>query len=119
VIFKAFKLVTDAIGLEFREVLLQHQRQPETVVHVGSLLETTGALEPIRGVIVRRSGDPSDVMVGVEDYSFLTVLSTDQLQTVIVNKDCGGATLASVGLHGLFNGVNQWGTVLTISRGLN
>ena len=67
---------------------------------------------------MRRSSDPSDVVVSVEGYSFLMVLGTDQLQTVIVDKDCGSATLTGVGLHSLFDGVNRWGAVSMISKTL-
>lgn len=76
----------------------------------------TGTFEAIQSTVVRRSSDPSDVVVSVEGYSFLTVLGTDQLQTIIMNKDCGSATLTGVGLHSLFDGVNRWGTVSMISK---
>jgi hypothetical protein len=38
------------------------------------------------------------------------------LQTVVVNEDRGGAALPSVGLHGLFDGVNRQSTMLVISE---
>lgn len=88
-------------------MFLQYQRQPKTVVHVGSLLESTGTLEAIRSVVVGRSSNPSDVVIRVEGDTLFTVLSADQLQTVVVDKDRRGATLTSVALHGLLDGVNR------------
>ena len=65
---------------------------------------------------MRRSSNPSDVVVRVEGDALFTVLSADQLQTVVVNKDCGGATLTSVSLHGLLDRINRQGTVIPISK---
>ena len=55
---------------------------------------------------MRRSSDPSDVVVSVEGYAFFAVLGANQLQTIVVNKDRGCATLPSVGLHRLFDRVD-------------
>ena len=65
---------------------------------------------------MRRPSDPSDVVVSVEGYAFFTVIRANHLQTVVMNKDCGSAALSSVGLHGLFDGVDRQGTVLPVSE---
>ena len=64
---------------------------------------------------MRRSSNPSDVVVSVECYAFFTIFRTYQLQPVVMNEDRGGATLPCVGLHRLFEGVDRQGTVSTVS----
>ena len=63
-----------------------------------------------------RPSNPSNVVVGVEGYPLFTVLGADQLQTVVVNKDRGGAALPSIGLHGLLDGIDRKSAVLMISK---
>ena len=64
---------------------------------------------------MRRSSNPSDVVVSVEGYALFAVFRAYQLQPIVVNEDRGGATLSCVGLHRLFEGVDGQGTVLTVS----
>ena len=83
---------------------LHTQTQRKSIVHVGCLLELALALKSVRIFAVRRSGNPSNTVVSVECHSFVLVLFADDLHTVVVDEDGGGAALARVGLHSFLEG---------------
>ena len=83
------------------QCLFDFIRDPHTVVHVGSFLELSFALETID--VVSWTSGPADVMVGVELGACLAVLSGDKLQAVVVDEDVCCAALQLVGGDGLFD----------------
>jgi hypothetical protein len=89
------------------EVLLSLERKGKTVVHVRSLLETTGTLVTVVGAIMLGTSDPSNVVVGIVGDTGVTFFIGEETETVIVDKDSRSTTLASVRLHGLLERLNR------------
>jgi hypothetical protein len=96
---------------ESREVLFELERDLETIVHVGRLLEATRTLETFGLIRVTRSCNPSDTMIGIVGLSLGGLSGFDDLHTVVADHDAGSATLTSIRLHSLFDRLARGGTM--------
>ena len=73
----------------------------EAVVHVGRLLEFSLADEAIG--VVSRTSSPSNLIVGVEFNTGLSLFGGDDLETIVVDEDIGGSSLKFICGNGLLD----------------
>ena len=81
--------------------LFNLEAEREAVIHVAGFLKSSTALESSVLAVMFRTRHPTDAMICVEPHALFALFIGDELQAIVVNKNCRGTALPRVGLHGL------------------